>query len=72
MNTLLTNEFLETSDLRKTIHAAISQLPRSDHSMKKDALLKWIGIIEIYHLLDLNAKTLVDVGCGVSPLSIYF
>ena len=51
MNTLLTNDFLDISDLRKKIYNEIITLLCSNHSMNTDALMKWIGIIKVFHIL---------------------
>jgi len=71
MNTLITNDFLQTQD-RQELLKIIMSLPYGNHTRLIDAQIKWVGIMEIYNILNLNASSLLDVGCNSSPISIYF
>ena len=71
MNKLITNDFFNKSE-RQEILKMVMSLPYGNHTRLEDAQVKWVGIIDVYNILNINASTLLDVGCGSSPLSIFF
>lgn len=71
MNHLLENDFLNFG-IRKELCEKLLSMPAMGHERKTDALIKWVGILEAYILLNLKVQSLLDVGCGLGPLTEYF
>jgi SAM-dependent methyltransferase len=69
MNSLLKNNFLIE---RPVLLDKIMSIENRVHEKNKDNYIKWVGIIEAYEALGINAKALLEVGCGVGSLCIYF
>jgi SAM-dependent methyltransferase len=69
MNGLLSREFLATHE---TDRQSIIAIHNPFHEKKEDAQMKWVGIIDAYKQLGLNGPVLLDLGCGVSSLPLYF
>jgi hypothetical protein len=69
MNTFLSYNLLSK---RNDLKIEIESIPNIYHSKKTDALIKWVGILEAFESIKNNYDTIVNIGCGIDSLPIYF
>lgn len=69
MNTLLSIDILHT---KKELKQKIENIPNHHHEKKIDAMIKWVGILEAFESIENKYDTIVNIGCGLDSLPLYF
>lgn len=69
MNYLITKDYLNQYEAE--MHEILA-IENPFHEKRIDARMKWVGVMVAYKELQLNADSLLDLGCGPSSLPLYF